>query len=485
MSTPGKGANRFGRQKIDYRGKMILAPMVKIGTLPFRLLCLSYGADLVYTEEIIDWRILRSERRENEALDTVDYVDKTDDTLVLRVSPQERGKLVLQIGTSDPDRAVRVAKMVEQDVDAIDVNMGCPKGFSLKGGMGAALLTHPDKVRMILTSLVAAVEIPVTCKIRILPSMEDTLALVKVIEATGVSAFAVHGRTKDERPNHEVHMDSIQKVVESATIPVIANGLSSNNRNSGDNTYSGIRKLWKETGADSIMIARGAEWYPAIFSAVDSGRRIGVMELAHRYLDFAIRFDYTFTIVKYTMQQILGGEQEKLAEGAFLRAATMRDMCAAFGRVPEIVERQAWIRSRQEKARSNSKRYMREANLSTVPKKRKLSEIVNNGDDGEDEDVVEMFCPFVRGHYGDNDLPKTALINWSRSHTDGKDDPKYVTVGTEKTFTSVVSVAGRNFSSSSWEKNKRYSEQAAAIVALHCLGIKKLKTDEGKFPEES
>ena len=69
--------------------------------------------------------------------------------------------------------------------------------------------------------------------------------------------------------------------------------------------------------------------------------------------------------------------------------------------------------------------------------------------------------------------------------TDGKDDPKYVTVGTEKTFTSVVSVAGRNFSSSSWEKNKRYSEQAAAIVALHCLGIKKLQTDGGKLPEDS
>ena len=68
--------------------------------------------------------------------------------------------------------------------------------------------------------------------------------------------------------------------------------------------------------------------------------------------------------------------------------------------------------------------------------------------------------------------------------TDGKEDPKYVTVGTEKTFTSVVSVAGRNFCSSSWEKNKRYSEQAAAIVALHCLGVKKLKTDEDKVREE-
>ena len=206
---------------------------------------------------------------------------------------------------------------------------------------------------------------------------------------------------------------------QSATIPVIANGLSSNNRNSGANTYSGIRKLWKETGADSIMIARGAEWYPAIFSAADSGRHIGVMELTHRYLDFAIRFDYTFTTVKYTIQQILGGEQESEIGRRFLRSATMRDLCAAFGRETEIVERQAWIRSRQVKDHSNSKRFMRETNLSTVPKKRKLSEIVNNGDEGEkeDEEVVEMHCPFVRGHYGDNDLPKTALMMWSRSHT--------------------------------------------------------------------
>ena len=425
---------------IDYRGKMILAPMVKIGSLPFRLLSLSYGADLVYTEEIIDWRILRSDRIENEALDTVDYVDRTDDSLVLRIAPQERGKLVLQIGTSDPDRAARVAKMVEQDVDAIDVNMGCPKSFSLKGGMGAALLTQPEKVAGILTSLVAAVNIPVTCKIRILPNLEDTLALVKVIESTGVAAFAVHGRTKEERPNNEVHVDMIQKVVkaritfdlpnprflsyfnssllQSASIPVIANGLSSNNRNSSINTYSGIRKFWRETGADSIMIARGAEWYPAIFSAADAGRRISVMDLAHRYLDYAIRFDYTFTTVKYTMQQILGGEQESEIGRQFLKSATMRDLCAAFGREQEIVERQTWIRSRQPLANS-SKRLMREAHFSVgEAKRRKLSEVVSKGgDDEEEEEVVEMHCPFVRGHYGDKDLPKTALMMWVRSQT--------------------------------------------------------------------
>ena len=65
-------------------------------------------------------------------------------------------------------------------MDGIDVNMGCPKSFSLKGGMGAALLAYPDKIRAILTALVAAVKIPVTCKIRILPDMKKTLEIVEV-----------------------------------------------------------------------------------------------------------------------------------------------------------------------------------------------------------------------------------------------------------------------------------------------------------------
>jgi tRNA-dihydrouridine synthase len=67
-----------------------------------------------------------------------------------------------------------------------------------------------------------------------------------------------------------------------ATIPVIANGLSSNNRNSDVNTYDGIRSKWRETGADSIMIARGAEWNPAIFS--QQKEKIGVMEVKHETL---------------------------------------------------------------------------------------------------------------------------------------------------------------------------------------------------------
>ena len=93
-------------------------------------------------------------------------------------------------------KRVKILKQVENDVDAIDINMGCPKAFSLKGGMGAALLSQPEKIRKILTGLVAVAKIPVTCKMRCLPNEADTLALAKVMESAGCAMLVVHGRTR-------------------------------------------------------------------------------------------------------------------------------------------------------------------------------------------------------------------------------------------------------------------------------------------------
>lgn len=110
-----------------YRNKIILAPMVRIGTLPFRLLSLDYGADLVYTEEIIDWKLLRCVRIENreliavvtlrpkvclaEILGTIDYMDD-DRNIVFRTCSKEKSQVVLQLGTCDADRALKAAKLV-------------------------------------------------------------------------------------------------------------------------------------------------------------------------------------------------------------------------------------------------------------------------------------------------------------------------------------------------------------------------------------
>lgn len=100
--------------------------------------------------------------------------------------------------------------------------MGCPKEFSLKGGMGAALLTKVDKARDILSTLVQNVKVAITCKIRVFESIEDTLNLVRQLVSTGISAIAVHGRTKAERPQHANRNKTIKAIAENIPIPVIA-----------------------------------------------------------------------------------------------------------------------------------------------------------------------------------------------------------------------------------------------------------------------
>lgn len=122
-----------------------LAPMVRASTTPLRILALEYGADFVYTEELIDRSISDSTRIENAEMGTVDYIKATMSAksqkrlvgappLLLRIDPAiERGRLICQIGTGEPELALQAALHVHRDVDAIDVNMGCPKKFSVSG----------------------------------------------------------------------------------------------------------------------------------------------------------------------------------------------------------------------------------------------------------------------------------------------------------------------------------------------------------------
>lgn len=100
--------------------------------------------------------------------------------------------------------------------------MGCPKEFSIKGGMGVALLQQPEKAYNILKTLVNNLSIPVTCKIRILETPEATLKLVQKLISSGIKAIAIHGRTKHERPQHAVNTEAIKYVSSRVSIPVIA-----------------------------------------------------------------------------------------------------------------------------------------------------------------------------------------------------------------------------------------------------------------------
>lgn len=111
------------KNKLDYRNKLILAPMVRVGTLPMRILALEYGADIVYSEELIDLKLGKCVRKENKVLGTVDFVDPADGAIIFRTCEIEKGKVVLQLGTADHERALQVGKLVQNDITALDINM--------------------------------------------------------------------------------------------------------------------------------------------------------------------------------------------------------------------------------------------------------------------------------------------------------------------------------------------------------------------------
>ena len=302
--------------------------MVRVGTLPMRLTALEYGADIVYTPELIAKKLMKCVRVENGALNTVDFVtsdgsghgsDKNGE-LVLRIAAAERHAIVLQIGASDPDIALAAASLVQHDVNAVDLNMGCPKPFSVHAGMGAALTKNPDLACAILSNLVQNLAVPVTCKIRVLPSVEETIDLVTRLQSTGIIAMGVHGRTQDMRPREPALWPKIADVVSALDIPVIANG----------DVFepADFDRVCAETGAASAMTARGAQWNASIFAGDGP---YPVLSVAQKYLSHSITYGIAPANAKYAL---LAMQTSKLGFHDKLHSAqtdTHADLADLFG----------------------------------------------------------------------------------------------------------------------------------------------------------
>ena len=242
---------------MDYNGANILAPMVRVGTLPMRLLAAEYGAHIVYTDELVDKRLMGCVRSLNGQAGTVDFTDAKG-VVLLRTLPGEARRTVAQIGTSAPELALAAASVVAGDVGAIDVNMGCPLPFSVSGGMGSALLGKPETAADILSTLRRNLHTGLSCKIRLLATPASTVEFARRMEACGVDAVAVHGRHVAERSHkHAAHWDAISAVVAALGIPVIANG--------DVLAPADFGRIRAATGAAGVMAARGAQWNPSIF----------------------------------------------------------------------------------------------------------------------------------------------------------------------------------------------------------------------------
>ncbi|KAF9966236.1 tRNA-dihydrouridine(20) synthase [NAD(P)+]-like, partial [Actinomortierella ambigua] len=304
-------------ENYDYKNKVMLAPMVRVGTLPTRLLALEYGADLVYTPEVVDRGIIGAERVVNEDNGTIDYM--VNGNLIFRTHPSEKDRLVFQVGSANPDTALQAALTVAQDVSTIDLNCGCPKKFSVHGGMGAALMDDPDRLCAILKNLVDNCGLPVTCKIRIFPDREKTLALVQRIAATGIKALAVHCRYRDERPRDPGHWDRFAEIVSSVSIPVIANG--------DVMVYEDIAKVRAVSGAAGVMIARGAELNVSVFRAEGP---LPLVEVVRRYVRTCMQTRNITNNTKYVLMQMFKLDTKSHYYQPLTRAKTFRAICQVF-----------------------------------------------------------------------------------------------------------------------------------------------------------
>ena len=241
---------------VELENIYILGPMAGVTDLPFRLLCREQGAGLLCMEMVSAKAILYNNRNTEQ---------------LLTIHPDEK-PVSLQLFGSDPKIMSEMAKRIEERPFAIlDINMGCPVPKVVKNGEGSALMKEPKLVYEIVSAIVKAIEKPVTVKIR--KGFDDdhvnAVEIAKIIEEAGASAIAVHGRTREQYYSGKADWDIIRQVKEAVSIPVIGNGDVTSPQKAV--------ALQEQTGCDGVMIARGAEGNPWIFSEMIEYEKTGVV----------------------------------------------------------------------------------------------------------------------------------------------------------------------------------------------------------------
>lgn len=223
----------------------VLAPLAGITDKAMRSLCAKHGASLVYTEMVSGKGLWYGDRKSRKLLEIGD----------------DEGPVAFQLFGSDPEVMAFAAKDLKNEANPIlDLNVGCPVPKIVKNGEGSALLKTLDLLYDIVEAMVKNAGKPVTAKIRMgfEKGQNTAVETAKALEAAGVSAVAVHGRTREQYYEGKADWQVIADVKAAVSVPVIGNGDVMTGKDAVD--------MLEKTGCDGVMIARGALGNPWIFS---------------------------------------------------------------------------------------------------------------------------------------------------------------------------------------------------------------------------
>jgi len=229
--------------------KVLLAPMAGTSDKPFRMICREQGAALTTSEMVVMQKHLLNTNKSKHRLDF----------------RSEQSPISIQIAGSESEELAESAKQaLEFGADIIDINMGCPAKKVCNKAAGSALMQNEKLVEDIIKSVVNAVNIPVTLKMRTGWDEENKNAptIAKIAEDNGIKMLAIHGRTRTQKYNGNAEYDTVKKIKGIVSIPVVANG--------DITSAEKAKKVLDYTGADAVMLGRATQGNPWLVGQINN-----------------------------------------------------------------------------------------------------------------------------------------------------------------------------------------------------------------------